>query len=216
MSTIGELSWGRTRRLVLAEFGPGDADALLAMHRDPRLRTHLIDDYPLHDPLVVRTFIERIGPFYRRHEGLGIWRATLLEPQPSFAGWFNLMPIAQRPGEIELGSRLLPMAWGTGAAQEGGGLVLDHAFDHLGASRVWGICHPANRSAQGALAALGFEPVGVMPYDGVAAAHYQIKANCWRELRDLSPTSRMRRAVRRQRSVEENARCDPPAAAANA
>lgn len=200
--------WLRGRRLALTEFTPGDAEALIAMHRDTRIRTHLIDDYALDDPAVAATFLERIGPFYRRHEGLGIWRADLVAGDTQrFAGWFNLMPIMHRPGEIELGSRLLPFTWGTGLAQEGGGLLLDHAFDRLGATRVWGICDPGNRSAQAALVALGFSQVSVEPYDGVIAEHWEIKVNDWRAVRDLSPTRRIRRALRRMRIDEEIVPC---------
>ena len=42
------------------------------------------------------------------------------------------MPMAERPGEVEIGSRLLPLAWGGGLALEGGELLLDHAFERLG------------------------------------------------------------------------------------
>lgn len=201
-------AWTRTRRLALAEFALGDAADLIAMHRDPRMRTHLIDDYPLDDAEVVETFLARIGPFYRTNEGLGIWRASQVDCESErFAGWFNLMPIAHRPGEIELGSRLLPFTWGTGLAQEGGGLLLDHAFDRLCAPRVWGICHPGNRSARAALAALGFRPLGIEPYDGVAAEHWKIEVNDWRVVRDISPTRRVRRTLRLKRADEETAGC---------
>lgn len=191
-----DTSWARTRRLALREFGPQDRDALVRMHGDPRLRAHLVDDYPMHDPAVVRVFLERLACIYRRHEGLGIWHATLLEPQPMFAGWFNLMPMAERPGEVEIGSRLRPQVWGSGLSLEGGELLLDHAFDHLVLATVWGVCHPANRSAQAVLAALGFEPLGLLPYDGSTACHYRIAADTWRVLRTESRGARLRRALR--------------------
>jgi RimJ/RimL family protein N-acetyltransferase len=195
-----ELAWARTRRLVLREFAASDHDALVAMHSDPRLRAHLVDDYPLHQSAVVRVFLERIAQIYRRHEGLGIWHTTALEPQARFAGWFNLMPMAERPGEVEIGSRLLPLAWGSGLGLEGGELLLDHAFDDLGLKHVWGICHPANRSAQAVLAALGFVPLGVMPYDGGQASHYRIDLNAWRVLRNTPRGTRLRRALRSRAS----------------
>lgn len=205
MTQARELGWARTRRLALREFGPGDHEALLAMHREPRLRTHLVDDYPMHESAVVRLFLERMAQLYRRHEGLGIWHATLLEPQPVFAGWFNLMPMAERPGEVEIGSRLLPLAWGSGLAIEGGELLLAHAFERLGLAQVWGICHPGNRSAQAVLAALGFEALGVMRYDGRDANHYRIELNAWRGLRNTPRGIRLRRALR-ARAPEETHR----------
>jgi RimJ/RimL family protein N-acetyltransferase len=190
-------AWTRSRRLALREFYAGDHDALLQMHRDPRLRAHLIDDYPLHLSPVVHTFLARMAPFYRRHEGLGIWHASLAEGDAgTFVGWFNLMPIAERPGEVEIGSRLLPAHWGGGLAVEGGELLLDHAFDTLGLPHVWGICHPDNRAAQAVLGALGFDPAGVLPYDGVPASHHRIELNAWRELRNLPRGRRLRRALR--------------------
>jgi RimJ/RimL family protein N-acetyltransferase len=190
------LPWARSRRIALREFELGDQAAIVAMHRDARLRALLVDDYPLDDPGVARLFLERMAAIYRRHEGLGIWHASLLGPQSVFAGWFNLMPMAERPGEVEIGSRLLPQVWGGGLAIEGGEMLLAHAFDDLGLDRVWGTCHPDNRSAVVVLHALGFEPLGVLPYDGRAASTFRIGLNAWRALRNTTGGTRIRRALR--------------------
>jgi RimJ/RimL family protein N-acetyltransferase len=189
-------SWGQTRRLALREFNADDLDELVRMHHEPRLRTHLVDDYPLHQREVAQLFLERMPQVYRRHEGLGIWHTTVLEPQPSFGGWFNLMPMAEQPGEVEIGARLLPLAWGGGLALEGGELMLEQAFERLGLDRVWGICHPNNRSARAVLAALGFVPLGLRPYDGGVARFHRIGLNEWRALRNTPPGTRMRQALR--------------------
>lgn len=189
------LPWARSPRLLLREFAADDLDDLLAMHREPRLRALLVDDYPLHEPAVARLFLERIALIYRRHEGLGIWHASALRPDPVFAGWFNLMPMLERPGEVEIGGRLLPSMWGGGLALEGAELMLDHALE-LGVPHVWGICHPDNRSAVAVLAALGFESHGVMPYDGGQALHHRIGLNVWRDWRNTPRTIRLRRVLR--------------------
>jgi len=193
---MSSLPWARSRRFALREFDAQDLESLVEMHRDARLREHLVDDYPMHLVPVVRVFLERMAQIYRHHEGLGIWPATLLEPEPAFAGWFSLMPIAGRSGEVEIGSRLLPRAWGSGLALEGGEMMLDHAFDDLGLAQVWGICHPDNRSARAVLAALGFEPLGLQAYDGAAALHHRIGLNAWRALRNIPRGTRLRRALR--------------------
>jgi RimJ/RimL family protein N-acetyltransferase len=203
---VSSMDWARSRRLALREFEAHDHDAVLQMHRDPRMREHLIDDYPLHQGAVAQVFLERIAQIYRRHEGLGIWHATLLEPQPIFAGWFNLMPMAERPGEVEIGSRLLPQVWGSGLALEGGEMMLDHALE-MGLKRVWGICHFNNRSALAVLGALGFEPLGAMPYDGGCADHHRIDLNDWRSLRNTPRGTRLRRALRSQASRHLAAHC---------
>ena len=188
--------WARSRRLALRELTPADHQAVLEMHRDPRLRAFLLDEYRLDDSPFVRLFLDRIGAFYRRHEGLGIWHATWLGAPPQFAGWFNLTPIAGRPGEVEIGSRLRPEVWGASLALEGGEMLLDHAFDDLGLERVWGICHPGNRSAKVVLLALGFESAGDLPHGGHPASHYQIGMNAWRRLRNTASGTRLRRALR--------------------
>ena len=195
-------AWACTDKLELREFIPSDLDEVIRMHREPRLRAHLVDDYPLHEPAVARMFLWRLGAIYREYEGLGIWHATRLETladgavRRSFAGWFNLMPMAENPGEVELGSRLLPQAWGSGLALEGGELLLDHAFGTLGLDRVWGICHPDNRSAQAVLATMGFVARGVELYDGVSASHFLIDLNAWQAARNSPRASRLRRVLR--------------------
>jgi RimJ/RimL family protein N-acetyltransferase len=204
-------AWGRSRRLALDEFGPDDAPALVEMHRDPRLRAHLVDDAPLDRPPVARAFVERMAVWYRRHEGLGIWRASLRGPSSAFVGWFSLMPMTGRPGEVEIGSRLLPVHWGGGLAVEGGERLLDHAFDDLALPRVWGICHPDNRAARAVLGALGFEAVGLQPYDGTAASHYCIGLNAWRALRNLPRATRLRRTLRRAQSTPSGVELETPA-----
>jgi RimJ/RimL family protein N-acetyltransferase len=203
--------WGRSRRLALDEFAPGDAPALVEMHRDPRLRAHLVDDAPLDRPPVSRAFVERMADWYRRHEGLGIWRATLRDPASAFVGWFSLMPVTGRPDEVEIGSRLLPAHWGSGLAVEGGELLLDHAFDDLALPCVWGICHPHNRAAQAVLGSLGFESRGIRPYDGAAAAHHRIELNAWRTLRNLPRATRLRQALRRTQPAPSGASLETPA-----
>ena len=190
------LTWAVSKRLILREFDPADAPDIAAMHRDPRLRALLIDDFPLQLPKVSAAFVERMGLRYREHEGLGIWHASLPEPQPRFVGWFSLMPMAGRPGEVEIGGRLLPSAWGTGLAQEGGEMMLDHATDELDLRTVWGVCHPSNRSAAAVLAAMGFEALGLLPYEGIMASHFRIDLNVWRSLRNTPRMTRLRGALR--------------------
>ena len=197
------LPWARSRRIALREFGPADHGAILAMHRDAQLRALLVDDYPLDDPRVAQLFLERMAAIYRRHEGLGIWHASLAGPQPLFAGWFNLMPMAEQPGEVEIGSRLLPQVWGRGLGLEGGEMLLAHAFDDLALERVWGTCHPDNRSAAVVLLALGFEPLGERPYDGRRALYFRIGLNAWRAARNTPAASRLRRALRAQHNVTQ-------------
>lgn len=195
----------RTPRLLLREFAPGDEAALQRMHDDPRLRAHLIDDAPLHEAATAALFVRRIATVYRAHPGLGIWHASALGEghahDGAFAGWFSLMPLPGHPGEVELGSRLLPLHWGSGLALEGGEALLQHAFGRLGLSRVWGLCAADNRGARLCLAALGFGPGVMAPCEGGQALHHSLDAARFRRAMALPRHARRRQAARQTAST---------------
>lgn len=210
-------------RLRLREFMPADGAAISAMHRDPRVRQWLVDDAPLDDPRVAALFIERMQRYYRDHEGLGIWCAehwvaalspaqlrdpevraalsddalnALAQPQPCFIGWFNLMRVADRPDEVEIGCRLLPAAWGSGLVHDGGERLLGHAFGALQLPRVWGICHPRHRSVHHVLRSLGFADDGERPCAGTLSRWFVIEAAAWPRLIATPRRERLRAALR--------------------
>ncbi|MFN6997536.1 MAG: GNAT family N-acetyltransferase [Aquincola tertiaricarbonis] len=209
--------------LRLREFQPADRAALVAMHRDPRVRALLVDDMPLDDPRVAGLFIERMQAYYRRHEGLGIWCAEhwapalsaaeladpqvraslsdhalqqLSQPRPRFAGWFNLMRMADDPDRIEIGCRLLPAYWGSGLVHQGGELLLARAFEELRLPRLWAACHPAHRPVQHVLRTLGFVDDGERPCDGAPARWFVMPAQAWPAVRDTPRRLRLRQALR--------------------
>lgn len=190
--------------LHLREFGAGDVAEVQVLHADARVRAWLPDIQPLQEAGWAAAFVAGLGRFYRQHEGLGIWRCAvpLADGGERFAGWFSLMPVqagpdAQalgvQPGDVELGSRLLPEHWGGGLSLAGGERLLHHAFARLQVRAVWGICHPHNRPAQACLAALGFLPRGRALYEGQPADHHQLLAADWTELQPLSHRQRLRR-----------------------
>jgi len=224
--------WLESRRLRLREFVPSDRLQLVRMHGDARLRALLIDDVPLHRHDVCAEFLARLQPLYRRHEGLGIWHAErlvppgddaasadpalremlspealrlLARPAPRFAGWFNLMPMPGDPGEIELGARLVPDAWGLGLAHEGGDALLHHAFERLGRARVHAVCHPRHAAVRCCVLALGFEDAGERPYEGAPARWYQVGREAWRALQALPRRERLRRALHRMGGARREA-----------
>jgi RimJ/RimL family protein N-acetyltransferase len=96
---------------------------------------------------------------------------------------------------VELGCRLLPAAWGTGLALEGGERLLDHAFDALRLQRVWALCHPQHDSVRYCVYTLGFCDRGVRPLDGVDTRHFVITRQAWQERRRQPRRERLRRAL---------------------
>jgi RimJ/RimL family protein N-acetyltransferase len=219
-----------TARLRLREFAASDAMSLQSMHREPRVRELLVDDYPLDQAAVACHFIERLQVIYRDEPGLGIWHAQRLEaadpsaerearaavdagelspevssfmlrPRWHFCGWFNLMRMPDDPSRVEIGCRLRPEAWGTGLALEGGEALLRHAFGRLRLSAVWGICHPRHHAVRAVLRALGFVDRGVQLYDAQPAAHFSID-RAQSEVALATPLrERVRNAVRAERAA---------------
>lgn len=200
--------WLTGPRLRLREFCSADFHDLVRMHADPRVRAHLLDDHPLDKTLTAWQFLVSISRVYRAHEGLGIWHASTVDTDTDadrFIGWFNLMPLPARgAGAVELGSRLIPEAWGGALALEGGELLLDHAFDTLTRDRVWATCDPANRSARGCLSSLGFTEDGIDDYDGRPAVYARIDRSRWLSWQGLPRRERLRiaRAERLQREEQ--------------
>ncbi len=192
----------RTPRLRMREFGMLDAMPLRRMHLDPRVRSLLIDDHPLDDPGVSARFVAGVRNYYRLHEGLGIWPTDLRSvvangaERWAFCGWFSLVNMADRPGCIEIGCRLMPSAWGAGLAFEGGRGVLQHAFVGIGRETVNATCHPRNRPVMACLLALGFRSLGEADHEGQWAHHFEIDHDSWQRALVESRSAGMRRGLR--------------------
>jgi RimJ/RimL family protein N-acetyltransferase len=183
---------GRPGRLALRRFRAEDATDVAALHALPEVRQHLSDDHPLHELPTARRLIQCLLDLYPVQPGLGIWHASDAQ---GFVGWFSLMPLPERAGAIDLGSRLHPRAWGNGTALDGGECLLLHAFQMLGATQVWGACAPGNRGARLCLHALGFSAQGMQPYDGHPALLHRLNAAHWQQWSRTPRRERLRHAV---------------------
>lgn len=189
---------GRPGRLLLRRFEAEDARDVANLHALPEVRAHLSDDHPLHELPTAQRLIQRLLAFYPMQPGLGIWHASDAQ---GFVGWFSLMPLPERPGAVDLGSRLHPRAWGNGTAMDGGECLLSHAFLTLGATQVWGACAPGNRGARLCLHALGFNAEGMQPYDGHPALLHRLNTAQWQLFSRTPRRERLRRAVAHTRQA---------------
>lgn len=186
-----------TPRLALREFDGDDLHDVITLHRDPRVRERLLDDFPLDQDAVAREFLQRMTGFYRAHEGFGIWHASRLEGDaPQAIGWFSLMPVGGEADAGDLGSRLLPSAWGGGLCTEGCTALLAHAFDTLGLRLVRASCHPLQRSARAALLSLGFTAGPLATYCGHEAATHSLDRAAWAQACGRPLRQRQREATR--------------------
>lgn len=219
----------QTPRLRMRRFNGGDHGRLMAMHREPRLRDMLVDDFDLDRPERAWEFLSGLCALQARHHGLGIWHterwqgpdaASLAEAEAAvdageiaadtlqwlrrgrwdFCGWFNLMPMPEDPRRVEIGCRLLPSAWGTGLVLDGGEALLAMAFGSLALEEVWAVCHPQHRSVHAVLATLGFVSLGPAPYCGRTASFHRLRAADWQGVLQQPRRQRQRLAAGAQRA----------------
>jgi len=168
-----------TRRLRLRGFCARDLPGLLQLGQTTRVTERLLDQ-PLSTLLEVCAFIDWINRIYRQHPGLGIWHAEAVDK--GFIGFFSLMP-EQESGEISLGARMLPSAWGRGYSLEGGAALCEHAFGALQLPQLIGQCDPGNRSVPPLLARLGFMPDGETMQAGKPALRFVLRRQDWNGIR---------------------------------
>lgn len=168
----------RTRRMVLRGLRPTDVFELQRLGRDPRVSRALLDA-PVDDIASAAALVETAARIQREQPGLGLWRA---DDTAGFLGFFSLMAELD-PDEVEIGTRLLPRAWGRGYSVEGSAALCEHAFGTLGLSALVGMCDPANRSVPPVLARLGFTPDGMAEQFGKPALRMRLLREDWRGLR---------------------------------
>jgi RimJ/RimL family protein N-acetyltransferase len=174
---VGSPSVGQTRRILLRAFRPQDAYALWDLHRDAGVTQFIMDGVPKNEREALSLILWLRG-FMAEQAGLGIWHASLKDDQ-RFIGFFSLMPIAGRPGEIEIGARLGRQGWGKRLAIEGGEWLLHRGFTVAGLDRISALSHPDNRPVQYVLKRLGLSCAGSEVQYGHSALRYAIARGDW-------------------------------------
>lgn len=164
-----------TRRLVLRGLRYADLFDLQRLGRDERVSQALLDA-PVDDIAGACALIDTANRVYREKPGLGVWRADDAE---GFIGFFSLMAELD-PAEVEIGTRLLPRAWGRGYALEAGAALCEHAFSVLALPQLVGMCDPANRSVPPLLMRLGFVADGEAEQFGRRALRFVLRKQDWR------------------------------------
>lgn len=165
----------RSRRIEMSELHPGQSLDLLRLGLESRVAEHILDA-PLDTLREIVALVEHTQRIRREHPGLGIWYATAAHL--GFIGIFSLVPSTE-PGQVEIGTRLLPKAWGRGYALEGGTALCEHAFVRLGLPALIGLCTPGNRSVPPLLSRLGFEADGTTRQYDREALRFRLRREAW-------------------------------------
>ncbi len=144
----------QTARLILREWGEGDADRFYDVMNTPAVMRHLggVQDRSIWDAAVGRI----LG--FQRDFGHSFW---LLERRSDgeLLGFCGLKRVnaegTDLAGQFEIGWRLRESAWGQGFAKEAAIASLDLAFGRFGAPHVVALTVEENLESQGLMRRLG-------------------------------------------------------------
>lgn len=153
-----------TTRMILRDVEPGDLDALLALDADPGVKRY-IDGGLAVDRDEIAEMLEFWLTIPERAPGSGFFAAIEVDTE-RFLGWFHLRPRLKDPiDEPELGYRLHRDTWGRGLATEGSIALVDHAFEDLGAVRVWAETMTVNTASRRVMEKAGMRLVRTFQAD---------------------------------------------------
>lgn len=143
-----------TARLRLRTWDEEDVEPFYALMNDAKVLRHLGG---LQTPEQFRAAADRLFS-YQRDLGFTFW---IVEERAGgrLLGWCGLKrinyPGAPNQGDMEIGWRYRPDAWGTGVAKEAAIAALDLAFDRFGAPFVVADTTEANSGSWGLMERLG-------------------------------------------------------------
>jgi RimJ/RimL family protein N-acetyltransferase len=158
----------RTPRLEIRPIEEPDLDALVELDGFAAVR-EAIDPFAEHipdDPDARREY-------ERRLVGRTDFLAAVQRSSGAVLGWFQLEGDADRPGELELGYRLRPDAWGQGYATEGAAALLADALARPGVRRVYAHALLSNPGSLRVLEKIGMTYARPWEYRGLPGAEYE-------------------------------------------
>jgi RimJ/RimL family protein N-acetyltransferase len=118
-----------TERLTLRPLTDDDLPHLVALNGDPEVMRFITGR-----ALTPEEVMADLPRLTRSERGLGLWSGT---DAHGFAGVWFLVPDPDDAAAAEIGWRLPRVSWGRGLAVEGARALLTHAFETVGAERVW-------------------------------------------------------------------------------
>ena len=145
-----------TERLVLREWGEGDADRFYEVMNTPAVMRHLggVQERSGWDAAVGRIF------GYQRDYGHTFWLVER-KPDGELLGFCGLKRVnaegTELKGQFEVGWRLRESAWGQGYAKEAAIASLDLAFGRFAAPHVVALTIGPNSESQGLMLRLGMK-----------------------------------------------------------
>ena len=157
-----------TERLELRPISEEDLDGLVELDGFEAVRD-AIDPFGEHipaDPAERRAYERRLVG----HPG---FVAAVERASGRLLGWFQVEMGSAGSGELELGYRLRPDAWGTGLATEGAAALLADALGRPEVTRVYAHALHSNPASLRVMEKIGMRYAGPWEYKGLPGAEYE-------------------------------------------
>jgi RimJ/RimL family protein N-acetyltransferase len=157
-----------TARLQLRPLVEDDLDALVELDGFAEVR-EAIDPFREHipdDPVQRREYERR----FVGHDG---FVGAVERESGRLLGWFQYELADDGSGELELGYRLRPDAWGQGLATEGAAVLLADALDRPEVTRVYAHALLSNPGSLRVMEKIGMTYARAWEYKGLPGAEYE-------------------------------------------
>ncbi|MES3022500.1 MAG: GNAT family N-acetyltransferase [Pseudomonadota bacterium] len=148
-----------TARLTLRPPRSGDADALFALHSDPKVMRYFSEP-PWTDPARAARQIDEDAAAFEREERFRF--AIILEATQQMIGNCTLHALHPQNRRAEIGYALQPAHWGKGYMGEALEALLAYAFGERDLNRLEADIDPRNTESASCLERLGFVSEGFM------------------------------------------------------
>lgn len=142
-----------TPRLILRQFTTADAALIYQLNRNPEVVKYVQEPVLESEAAALKIITDIILPQYKNK--LGRW-AVHSKSNNEFIGWCGLK-FLNESGEIDLGYRFHPFAWGKGYATEAASHVLDYGFKTLQLKEVIGTVAVENTASINVLQKIGMQ-----------------------------------------------------------
>lgn len=179
--------FAETKRLVLREILPSDAEGLFELDSDPEVHRYL-GNKPVKDKAKIFDIIAFIRQQYADN-GIGRW-AVVDKVTGDFMGWSGIKLETNttngHQNYYDLGYRLIRRYWGQGIATESAIASLDYGFQKLHINEVYGAASCENKASNKVLLKTGLRFVASFQFEGIDCNWYKIERTDYLKLRSLS------------------------------
>ena len=184
-----------TERLLLRDYTPDDAEAMLVIDSDPEVM-HFLGGVQRRTVAEQRAFLELVCAKYTRYRDRGLpycamgafesatgtlVGTALFKPAPYVAPGTTERVDTD---ELEIGWHLARAAWGKGYATELGRAMRDRGFTTTGVDELHAVIHDGNVKSERVAERLGLSRVGTTTrFYGENLSDYRITRAEWERLR---------------------------------